>query len=274
MLGTGNLFIIVRWLKRHSMRSLPQRIPAVTRATQPRVEGRYEVRLAESPAEVASALRLRHLVFNVELAGHADAPGAIEFDEYDLSCKHLIVVCRATGRTVGTYRLNTVETVGSQSGFYSAGEFTIENLPHEVLQNGVEIGRACIDKYHRNTKVLFLLWKGLLQFLHASRKQFFFGCCSMFTSYERSGALAFRKLERDSQLSTRYNVIPRRDAVNIENVTDGPEVEIPSLFEMYLRLGAEVCGPPILDREFGTIDFFVVFDIKRMTEKYRRMFAR
>jgi putative hemolysin len=41
---------------------------------------------------------------------------------------------------------------------------------------------------------------------------------------------------------------------------------------MYLRIGARVCGPPMLDDEFGTIDFFVVCDTKQVPEKYRRMF--
>jgi putative hemolysin len=37
-------------------------------------------------------------------------------------------------------------------------------------------------------------------------------------------------------------------------------------------MGAKVCGPPIIDREFGTIDFFVVCDTHQVSEKYRRMF--
>lgn len=237
------------------------------------VEGRYDVRLAGTPAEVARALRLRHRVFNVELGGQTDIAGAIEFDEYDLCSRHLIVICRETGRTVGTYRLNTAETARLAAGFYSAREFTIESLPQHVLQDGIEIGRACIDRDHRNTKVLFLLWKGLLQFSKISGKRFFFGCCSMFTRDERIGASAYRKLRMDRRISERYRVVPRRDAVDIGNLHEGVQTELPSLFEMYLRLGAEVCGPPMIDAEFGSIDFFVVFDRERMTEKYRRMFA-
>ena len=42
---------------------------------------------------------------------------------------------------------------------------------------------------------------------------------------------------------------------------------------MYLRIGARVCGPPMIDREFGTIDFFVVFDVADLSSKYRRMFS-
>ncbi len=236
------------------------------------VDGRYEVRLAQTTAEVAGALRLRHRVFSVELGGDRDQAGAVEFDQFDSKARHLIVVCRETQRVVGTYRLLTVETVGHRSGFYSAGEFTTEDLPAEVLEDGIEIGRACIDKDHRSTKVLFLLWKGLLEFMAASRKRFFFGCCSMFTRDERAGAAAYKALM--PHLSDRYSVLPRRDAVDTTEHDQTFVPQLPSLFEMYLRLGAEVSGPPMIDRDFGTIDFFVVFDVERMTDKYRRMFAR
>src|SRR5690349_4286422 len=119
-------------------------------------EGRYTVKLAQKTLEIESALRLRHEVFNIELAGRADRdPSRLEFDDYDFQCHHLIVIDRTSGRTVGTYRLNTIENAGSPRGFYSFAEFTIENLPPDVLKNGVEIGRACIAPDHRNTKVLF-----------------------------------------------------------------------------------------------------------------------
>lgn len=247
-----------------------EEIPTVLSA---RVLGeRYAIRIAETPRQIAEALRLRHEVFNLELGGKVDAPGAIEFDEFDARCKHLVVLCRQTGRVVGTYRLLTLETAGTYDAFYSSGEFTTETLPEALLKNGIEIGRACIAREHRNTKVLFLLWKGLLEFLKASNKRFFFGCCSIFTGDERAGAAAYAELT--PYLSTRYRLQPRRDAIDVSVNNEGVHVRLPSLFEMYLRLGAEVCGPPMIDRAFGTIDFFVVFDVQRMNEKYRRMFAR
>ena len=54
-------------------------------------EGRYEVRIAESDDEIENALRLRHRVFNVELAGR-DETNELEVDEFDAICEHLIVI--------------------------------------------------------------------------------------------------------------------------------------------------------------------------------------
>ena len=139
------------------------------------VDGRYVARIASSAAEIESALKLRHRVFNVELGGQPDSDD-IEQDPFDLACRHLIVTDSTTGETVGTYRVNSFETAVSPDGFYSFGEFSIEDLPEDVLKNGVEVGRACIAEQHRNTKVLYLLWKGLAKFMQLSRKRYLFGC--------------------------------------------------------------------------------------------------
>lgn len=239
------------------------------------VEGRYEVRLAKNASEMASAFRLRHKVFSLEIGGETVAAtrSGLEFDAYDFRCRHLIVIDRDTGATVGTYRLNTIETAGTTSGFYSANEFTIENLPEDVLRNGIEIGRACIAKEHRNTKVLFLLWKALLAYLKHSGKSYFFGCCSIFTQDAETGRLVFNQLWRDGHFHECFSVVPKHGALPPAEIADPERVKLPALFNMYLRIGAKVCGPPMIDRKFCTIDFFVVFDVTKMNEKYRRMFA-
>lgn len=238
-------------------------------------EGRYTVKIAETQLEVESALRLRYEVFNVELGGAVsdNDPSRLEFDEFDFRCRHLIVVDRETGRTVGTYRLNSIETAGGIRGFYSFNEFSIEDLPPEVLSDGVEIGRACIAPEHRNTKVLFLLWKGLAAFLQTAGKRFFFGCCSIFTIEAEIGERAFKQLVDAGHVHSTLRVEPRKNGLYFgDDRSATPPVELPSLFNMYLRIGAHVCGPPMMDHDFGTIDFFVVCDVEKIGEKYRRMF--
>jgi putative hemolysin len=233
-----------------------------------RPQPRFSVRLAHGQQDVESALQLRSRVFNDELKTSSRKS---DIDRYDTTSDHLIA-CDQTGATVGTYRLNTIETAGSLKDLYSAGEFTLEDIPDDILQNGVEIGRACIARECRNTKVLFLLWAGLLKYLETKGKRYFFGCCSIFTLDEGRGAAAYRKLVDDGHLHPEVRVEPRTNPVDLSASCDLP-VEMPPLFNMYLRLGAKVCGPPMIDREFGSIDFFVLLDIRDVGEKYRRMFA-
>jgi putative hemolysin len=45
---------------------------------------------------------------------------------------------------------------------------------------------------------------------------------------------------------------------------------LPSLIKGYLRIGSLVCGPPALDREFGTADFFLLLDFGALKEEYLR----
>jgi putative hemolysin len=44
--------------------------------------------------------------------------------------------------------------------------------------------------------------------------------------------------------------------------------KLPSLIKGYLRIGAMVCGPPALDQEFGTTDFFLLLDFGSLKEEY------
>ena len=241
-------------------------------------EGRYLAKLAQTPAEVESALRLRYEVFNVELSAAPNKKMALglDFDEYDAGCKHLIIVDKATGQTIGTYRINSIEAAGNVSGFYASNEFSLEDLPPEILPQSLEVGRACIKREHRNSKVLFLLLKALLHYLKQSNKRYFFGCCSVFTQDTATGAKIFRQFEREKLVHPTICIAPRPErAFPIKLIfADTERLVLPSLFNVYLKMGVKICGAPAIDRKFGTIDFFVIFDLRTMNEKYRRMFFR
>lgn len=248
--------------------------PARVRRPVPSAEaGQYIVRLAETASEIESAYRLRHDVFNVELGSGATSTG-LEFDNYDLKCRHLIAIDRETGETVGTYRLNTIETAGSVNGFYSSTEFTIEDLPRDVIEQSVELGRACIAHDHRNTRVLFLLWKTLVAFISWTEKRYLFGCCSVFTREPEMGRAVYRYLAERGHIHDDFSVRPCKNGLTLtEDADPDIDIKLPDLFNMYLRIGAKVCGPPMIDDTFGSIDFFVVFDINNLNGKYLKIFG-
>ena len=50
------------------------------------------------------------------------------------------------------------------------------------------------------------------------------------------------------------------------------QAKIPNLFNLYLRYGAQVCGPPAIDRFFKTIDYLVIFDLKTMDRDLYRLY--
>jgi putative hemolysin len=181
----------------------------------------------------------------------------------------------ACGNVVGTYRVQTYEIAAAGLGFYSTGEFDLSFLPLGVLKEAVELGRACVAREHRHTRVLFLLWKGIAAYLLDQRKRYLFGCCSLASQDPREGLRLTEWLKAGGHLHPSFFVPPRPgfECLADEMVSDGlPEAKVPKLLGSYLRFGAKFCGLPAVDREFRTIDYFGIFDVKEMGGPMRRLF--
>jgi putative hemolysin len=239
-------------------------------------EGHYALRFARSLGELDAVQKLRFEVFNIELGeglASAFATGR-DVDEFDAVCHHLLVVDESQDRVVGAYRMQTGEMAAAHRGFYSDGEFNLGGFPADVLRDSVELGRACVARDHRNTQVLFLLWKGLAAYVSYSRKRYLFGCCSLTSQDQSVGVRALKMLESSNLMhpTLRVDVRPQLACSNTEPVADAPPVGIPKLFRTYIKLGARVCSPPAIDRMFKTIDFLVLFDILGMNGAARRIF--
>jgi len=240
-------------------------------------EGRYELRFARTREELEAVLRLRFEVFNLELGEGLDASFAtgLDRDEFDAGCHHLIVAESESGEIVGTYRMQTGEMAAAHFGFYSAVEFDFSGLPEGLLEDSLEVGRACVALDHRNTQALFLLWKGLALYVQKTRKRYLFGCCSLTSQNPHEGLAVMRYLEAHGHVHPELRVAPQPDFVCYDqDLEPDPtiEVKIPKLFRIYLRHGAKACGPPAIDRQFKTIDYLVVFDVDAMSERQLRTF--
>jgi putative hemolysin len=240
-------------------------------------DGRYITRFARTVEEIDAALRLRFEVFNLELNEGLESSFIFGRDEdkFDATCQHLIVTDRFSNEVIGTYRVRTWETAQTPFGFYSSNEFTLEDLPSRMLTESMEIGRACIAREHRNSRVLFLLWKGLAMYAAAKGKRYFFGCCSLTSQDCAEGKRGFQQLARDGHFHPNLRVSPREEfSCQTENsiAEINEEIKLPKLFETYLRIGAKVCSEPAIDREFKTIDFLVIIDTRSLSKKYYKMF--
>ncbi|MBK9315449.1 MAG: GNAT family N-acetyltransferase [Acidobacteria bacterium] len=227
--------------------------------------------------DLDSVLRLRFDVFNLELGEGLDSSyeTGLDIDVYDPFCHHLVVEDADRNEIVGTYRLQTFEMACAGKGFYSAIEFDFSSIQAEVLQKSVELGRACIERAHRNTQVLYLLWRGLAAYVSHNRKRYLFGCCSLTSQDPDEGHLIMEQLEHDGRLQGAIKVspLPGFECYPAGHQVDrSREVRLPRLFRTYLRFGARVCGAPAIDRQFRTIDYFVVFDIDEMDSQIREMF--
>lgn len=240
--------------------------------------GKYSVRLAKNREEIESALRLRFYVFNVELGEGLQKSYDTKMDEdkYDQYCDHLIVIENKSNQVIGTYRVQDNESAEEGVGFYTANEFKISTLPDKILSDAFELGRACIDKDHRNGRVLFLLWRGLAKYMMLLNKRYLFGCCSI-TSQNPTEGLAYHVyLQEEGYFHKDYLIDVEEEFVckaSSESDFSG-EVKIPQLFRLYLDVGCKVCSPPALDKQFKTIDFLILLDLETISEQTRTLFLK
>ena len=224
----------------------------------------YRLRFARTEADLAEVQRLRFRVFNLELNEGLDGSYQTGRDEdaFDQQCQHLMVEHLDSGECVGTYRLQVAESALAGEGFYSAGEFDLQQLPDEVLGKSVELGRACVELDHRSKRVLFMLWRGLAEYIEHNGRDRFFGCSSLTSQDPGEGLRLYRQLQDSEQVHPQMHVDPLPEFACSDDGASGPKVKIPTLFGIYLRHGAYVLGPPALDRQFGTIDFLTYLEVR------------
>ncbi|MCC6276040.1 MAG: GNAT family N-acetyltransferase [Leptospiraceae bacterium] len=236
-------------------------------------EGNYLARFAQSSIEVEAALRLRYQIFNMELnEGLPESHSTgLDRDIYDEQCEHLLIIHKPTSTVIGTYRMQNYLDAMKGNGLYSAIEFDIGIIPAEILAKTMEVGRACIHAEHRNNRVLFLLWKGLVAYLFYFRLRYLFGCCSLTSKNPNEGAQLMSQFQEDGYVSDQF-IVSSRPEFEISDLPSGIPVKTPKLFQAYLNYGAKVCSWPAIDRIFGTIDYLVILDIEKVSEFTKKLF--
>src|SRR5438093_679675 len=233
----------------------------------------YASRLARNAEEVRTAQALRFTVFNLELnEGLTESLATrLDADPFDEVCDHLLVEHLPTGEIVGTYRLQTGLTAAANCGYYSEQEFDF--TPFESIRGElIELGRACVHQQHRNLVVLGLLWKGIADYARERGGRYLCGCSSITSQDPAVGASAYSELCRKhlAAVEWRTHPLPAFDCP-LDHLTEEPP-KIPKLLRAYLSIGAKICGPPALDREFRTIDFLTLLDLHTLPPLVRARF--
>jgi putative hemolysin len=227
----------------------------------------YAVRFAVTAEDVAAAQRLRFEVFNLELNEglvSSHFTGRDE-DRFDTVCDHLLVERADTGEAVGTYRMQTGTTAAANLGYYSETEFDF--APFEPIRaEMVELGRACVHRDHRHANVLTLLWKGIAGYATAHNTRYLIGCSSLTSQDCAVGAATYEFFRTHRCLAERRFLTRPKQGFTCamdQCASDCPPP--PKLLRAYLALGAKICGFPAIDREFGTLDFLTLLDIRTLS---------
>jgi putative hemolysin len=239
---------------------------------------RYTLLLSTEPALIEAAQRLRHDVFTAEpgfeLAGATDGRDADRFDEH---CDHLLVREDNSGELVGCYRMLPPPGAIAAGGLYTATEFDVEGLD-PLRPSLVEMGRAVVREDHRNGGVVLLMWAGILAYLDRCGYDFVTGCVSVPVrgSEDETPGSQIRGVRdfvrRRHAAPAEFTVHPFRpvtvDGKGLDDIDPPARVAVPPLMRGYLRLGAQVCGEPAHDPDFGVGDFPALLDKRRADTRY------
>jgi len=254
--------------------------------------GRYRLRMARSEEDREAACRLRFKVFNIELGEGLESSyqTGLDTDRFDDFCEHLLVEDKLENnparRIVGTYRMQSGATAARNLGYYSEQEFHF--AVYEPLRAGIlELGRASIDREHRTPEVLTLLWRGIAQYATGVGLRYLIGCSSLNSREPAEGWQLYRQLENyrvspefeteptaayacPSEQVGRYAQPPvTQESKSMPTATP---VKVPKLLKTYLAIGARIAAAPAWDRNFGTIDFLTLLDLKLISRPARNRF--
>lgn len=245
-------------------------------------KGPFLIKTVTTADELIEALRLRYQVFHREMLGKTKERG-IDVDEFDFTCDHLIIVEKKTGMIVGTYRLNSSANGGH---FYSAQEFHLRRIM-EVPGVKLELGRACIHKDFRKGLVIALLWRGIAEYMTATRSALLFGCASIKTENPRQAALLYNHFHQEGRIQNELLCPPTvaysmptlglwieklNRKLTLEERLEAEDL-IPPLCRAYLKAGALLGGEPAYDPEFKCIDFLTILPRENLNKVLWRKYS-
>jgi putative hemolysin len=234
---------------------------------------RLYVELASGEEDVREAQRLRFQIFGVEMGARLQgADQGVDSDGLDSYCQHLLVRESATGRVVGCTRILTDDSARQAGRFYSEGEFDLGPVL-ALPGRRIEIGRTCIAPEYRQGSGIGVLWSGLAGFIQLHGFDYLFGCASVpLGEQDLQAAAIMNRLRRHAMAPEGLRVTPRVPLLADAPPEDTLEAPLPTLLKAYVRLGAQACGEPCRDPDFGVADILMLLDVDRLRPAYSRHF--
>ena len=239
----------------------------------------FQVRLAQTEADVQAAQQLRYDVFVRELGGGGpmvDHAAGLERDRFDPYFDHLLLTDRRSGKLAGVYRVMRSDMAARAGGFYSAAEYNLAPL----VQSGrklLELGRSCLDPAYRGGTAMHHLWAALAGYVAEYEIEVLFGVAS-FHGTDTAALAEPLSLLHHRHLAPPELRVRARDYAPMDLIPE-PELDrrkamlaVPSLIKAYLRLGGTVGEGAYIDRAFNTTDVCLILDTKQMSARQMRFY--
>ncbi|MBQ8685591.1 MAG: GNAT family N-acetyltransferase [Clostridia bacterium] len=233
---------------------------------------RFTVRFAKTQEEKNAVYALRYRDMILEFRPEMQFVDGMDITPYDEYAKQIICIDNETGEVVGCYRIITSDSIPEGKGFVSEEEFSFETLK-ATGEPIAELSRACVKREYRNTAVLMLLLRFIVLYIRENGYRFIIGEASF-------GGTDKGKYLRELSYLTHFHAVDESYGIrSLEEeqiqtlakeelcVTDIKR-ELPPLIRAYLSFGAKTSAQSFTDRDFGSVDVFVLLDIQNYNEAY------
>ena len=232
---------------------------------------KFTVKFASTKAENEAAFALRYRDMLLEYRADAVCDDGLDFSPYDAYAKQVICIDNETGEVVGCYRVVVSDALPSGEKFVCEEEFDITSLK-ATGGRIAELSRAVIKKEYRNSVVLMLLLRFIVQYIRGENIRFIIGEASFFgtdkTAYQKelsylAHEYAIKEYEIRSREEKQVPILPK-ESLDLA----GLKRSLPPLIRAYLGFGALVSSDSYTDWEFGSVDVFILMDTKNCNEAY------
>ena len=236
--------------------------------------GRYDVRLAETEAEIHAAQNLRYEVLFKESGGKITKEmlnSEREEDEWDAVAYHVVVLdTHDEDRVVGTVRLVSNEALNKDQYFYTEHAFDLSSLRNHY-NKVVELSRACVSPQGRGGAILMLIWKFTMQFVEQNKFDAMFGCASFAGTDHTEHTEILSYLYAKNLASSELMPVPKSSVKSVAikdfSVVPGKgknRGRVPTLLRGYLKIGARISDHAIIDPVFNTTFVAIYVDAAEM----------
>lgn len=244
---------------------------------QPFRRGRYQARLAETPADIGAAQRLRWLCF-VARNGAADDGLQIDADRLDDDCLHMLIELADTGQLVCCYRFLPLSGGSEIARSYSAQFYNLSAL--ESFDGPmVEMGRFCIHPEFRDPDIIRTAWAAMTRHVDETGIEMLFGCSSFVGTEPEDHAEAFAMLKERHLAPRRW--WPRVKAPKVFRFARALRLRkpdpkramaaMPPLLRSYLAMGGWVSDHAVVDPALRTMHVFTGVEIRAIPPARRKL---
>ena len=234
---------------------------------------RYRVALAGDRAEVRACQRLRAEVFGSPRRARLPfrrAAGALDVDEWDELCHHVLVRDGSSGDVVATCRLLLPGRAAALGRRHGDDGFDLTG--HAAFRlDLVEVGRACLRPGHRGGGAVAALWSAVAGVVEQGGHRFLGGRVSIPLADGGATAAGTWDVVRARHLAPAALRVVPRVPFDVDAATRPVRPAVPPLLRASLRIGAHVCGPPALDAALSSADLYVLLRMVDVPPRLRRL---